>query len=84
MSKKSRQRTIATIKLLMSRPAWWNEAFAKYDQKRLHAWAKEQHAKALEPLQPKFEVPETSFSDRLIYGELYRPYVARSNQRFVI
>lgn len=77
--RKAKRQSIATIRTLMHRPKWWNEAFAKYNQKKLHAWAAEQHAKALQPIKPKLEFSEPTFSDRLLFGELYRPFVAKHN-----
>jgi hypothetical protein len=78
----SKQRVLVTLKSLMERPKWWNEAFSRYDQKRLQAWAEDQRTKSLE-YHPKLDIPETSFSDRVVLRELYRPYVARSNQGFI-
>ena len=62
-----------------SRPKWWNEAFARYDQKKLHAWAAEQQRKALD-ITPRLEAPEPNYvADRLLWGELYKPKIMNSN-----
>ncbi len=82
MSKrKTKQGTIATIHMLMRRPKWHNEAFARYDQKRLRKWSTEQRAKALTPLMPHIEESPIGLADQLIMREYYKPFVTKS--RFV-
>lgn len=77
MGKQKRQ-AIKTIHTLMQKPKWWNEAFAKYDQKRLYAWAAEQQADMLKPRSLRPQIPHTSFTDTIIMRGYYQPHIVKS------
>lgn len=83
MRAKAKRRVIATIHVLMRRPKWHNEVFARYDQKRLYAWAAEWQSALLKPIRPRIDpdlIPSelTRLSDRRLFGEMYKPHVTRS------
>lgn len=88
MQARTKRRVIATIHALMRRPKWHNETFARYNQKKLHAWAAEWHSASLKPVQPRVDrdvIPGElqMLSDRMLMRQIYQPKVMRPQLHIV-
>jgi hypothetical protein len=80
--RKSKRQTLRVIRQLLLKPKWWNETFARYDQKRLHSWANkvqsEMREQMLRPRAPKLIPEDTDIHERLLLRELYKPYIIKN------